>query len=60
MRGVRYLLLFFPIAILAEIFHWGDLIIFVTAALAIIPFAGLMGEATEALAEKPVRELAAC
>ncbi|MDX1412907.1 MAG: calcium/proton exchanger [Candidatus Promineifilaceae bacterium] len=52
MRGVRLLLLFFPIAILAEIFHWGDLIIFVTAALAIIPFAGLMGEATEALAEK--------
>lgn len=52
MRGIRLLLIFFPVAILAEIFHWGDLIIFVTAALAIIPFAGLMGEATEALAEK--------
>lgn len=52
MRGVRLLLLFFPIAILAEIFHWGDLIIFGASALAIIPFAGFMGEATEALAEK--------
>ena len=52
MRGVRLLLIFFPVAILAEIFHWGDLIVFVSAALAIIPFAGLMGEATEALAEK--------
>jgi len=52
MRGVRLLLIFFPISVLAEILHWGDLIIFITAALAIIPFAGLMGEATEALAEK--------
>ena len=52
MRYVRLLLLFFPIAILAEIFHWGDLVVFATAALAIVPFAGLMGEATEALADK--------
>ncbi len=51
MRGVRLLFIFVPIAILAEIFHWGDLIIFGSAALAIIPFAGLLGEATEALAE---------
>ncbi len=52
MRAVRWLLIFFPIAILAEIFHWGDLIIFAAAALAIIPFAGVLGEATEALAER--------
>jgi Ca2+:H+ antiporter len=52
MRGIRYLLLFFPVAILAEYFHWGDLIVFGTAALAIVPFAGLLGDATEALAEK--------
>ena len=52
MRGVRLLLIFFPIAILAELLHWGDMIIFGAAALAIIPFAGILGDATEALAEK--------
>jgi Ca2+:H+ antiporter len=52
MKAVRYLLLFIPVAIAAEIFHWGDLIIFASAALAIIPCAGFLGEATEALAEK--------
>ena len=52
MRGSRLLLLFFPIAILAEFLHWGDMIIFASSALAIIPFAGILGEATEVLAEK--------
>jgi Ca2+:H+ antiporter len=52
MRGVRWLFIFVPVAVLAEIFHWGDLVIFVAAALAIIPFAGVLGEATEALAER--------
>jgi Ca2+:H+ antiporter len=52
MRGVRFLLIFFPIAILAEVLHWGDMIIFGASALAIIPFAGILGEATEALADK--------
>jgi Ca2+:H+ antiporter len=52
MRGIRWLLLFFPVALAAEFLHWGDLVIFVTAALAIIPFAGILGEATEALAAK--------
>lgn len=52
MKIVRWLLLFFPIAILAEVLHWGDLIIFAASALAIIPFAGVLGEATEALAER--------
>jgi Ca2+:H+ antiporter len=52
MRGVRFLLIFFPIAILAELLHWGDLVIFTASALAIIPFAGILGEATEALADK--------
>lgn len=36
----------------AEFLHWGDLVIFAASALAIIPIAGLLGEATEALAEK--------
>lgn len=52
MKGIRLLLLFFPVAVAAELMHWGDLIIFASAALAIIPIAGLLGEATEALAEK--------
>ena len=52
MKGIRLLLLFFPVAVAAELLHWGDLIIFASAALAIIPIAGVLGEATEALAEK--------
>jgi Ca2+:H+ antiporter len=52
MKGIRWLLLFFPVAVAAELLHWGDLVIFATAALAIIPIAGVLGEATESLAEK--------
>ena len=52
MKGIRWLLLFFPIAMAAEFLHWGESVIFVTAALAIIPIAGILGEATEALAAK--------
>ena len=28
MKGIRLLLLFFPVAVAAELLHWGDLIIF--------------------------------
>ncbi|MBK8051491.1 MAG: calcium/proton exchanger [Anaerolineales bacterium] len=52
MKGIRWLLLLFPVAIAAELLHWGDLVIFAASALAIIPIAGLLGEATESLAEK--------
>ena len=52
MKGIRWMLLFFPVAVAAELLHWGDLVIFATAALAIIPIAGVLGEATESLAEK--------
>jgi Ca2+:H+ antiporter len=52
MKGIRWLLLFFPVAVAAELLHWGDIVIFATAAIAIIPIAGLLGEATEALAAK--------
>ena len=52
MKSIRWLLLFFPVAVAAELLHWGDLVIFATAALAIIPIAGVLGEATESLAEK--------
>lgn len=52
MRGLQLLLLFLPVALLA---HWAGLsgiIVFATSALAIIPLAKLLGEATEVLAEK--------
>ena len=52
MKGINWLLIFLPVAILAELLHWGDLLIFITSALAIVPLAGLLGVATEALAEK--------
>ena len=52
MRYLRWLLLLIPVAILAELLHWGEVVIFAASALAVIPLAGLMGEATEALAEK--------
>jgi Ca2+:H+ antiporter len=41
---------FIPISVAARFLGWGDLIIFVTAALAIIPLAGWMGAATEEIA----------
>ncbi len=52
MRYLRWLLLLIPVAILAELLHWGEVLLFATSALAVIPLAGLMGESTEALAEK--------
>ena len=45
------LLVFVPVAIGCEFLHTDPVWIFVTAALAIIPLAGLMGKATEHLAE---------
>jgi Ca2+:H+ antiporter len=52
MRYLRWLLLLIPVAILVELAHWSEVLLFITSALAVIPLAGLMGEATEALAEK--------
>ncbi len=52
MRYLRWLLLFIPVAILIELLHGNEVLLFSTSALAVIPLAGLMGEATEALAEK--------
>ena len=46
----RYvLLLAIPVAFLAEILHWGDVVQFIAAAIGIIPLAGFIGEATEEL-----------
>jgi len=46
------LLIFVPLAALAEWRHWGGTNVFLFSAIAIIPLAGLMGKATEALAER--------
>ncbi|HKQ59351.1 MAG TPA: calcium/proton exchanger, partial [Candidatus Eisenbacteria bacterium] len=51
-RLLLLLLVFIPLAVLAEWFHWGAVPVFVFAALAIIPLAGLMGSATENLAHR--------
>ena len=45
------LLVFVPMAIVCEFLHADPVWIFVASALAIIPLAGLMGKATEHLAE---------
>lgn len=50
MKYLYVLLVFVPVVILAEVLHWSDIVIFVAAALAIIPLAGILGSATESLA----------
>ena len=52
MKRLRWLLIFFPIALVAELAHGNELIIFAASALAIVPLAGVLSEATEVLAEK--------
>nr|WP_317133814.1 calcium/proton exchanger [Leptolyngbya sp. PCC 6406] len=44
------LLVFVPVSIAAHLLGWGELIVFITAGLAIIPLAGWMGTATEEIA----------
>jgi Ca2+:H+ antiporter len=48
----RGLLLFVPLAAIAHQLHWSGATVFACAALAIVPLAGTMGEATEALARR--------
>ena len=45
-------LVFIPIAAFGAAAHWSGPAVFACAALAIVPLAGLMGRATEALAER--------
>jgi Ca2+:H+ antiporter len=48
-----WLLAFVPVALALEhVFHAGAVPIFITSAIAIIPLAGLMGRATERIAER--------
>jgi Ca2+:H+ antiporter len=44
------LLVFIPISIAAEYLHWGDLTVFITSALAIVPLAIWLSTATEEIA----------
>ncbi len=50
MRILRYMLIFVPLAVLAEFALHNDLLIFATSAIALVPLAGVLGEATEELA----------
>ena len=54
LRGskVNWLLVFLPISVVVELLHLPDIWLFVTSAIAIIPLAHLIGEATEQLAIK--------
>ncbi len=49
---LRLLLAFVPIAAAAAGLHWGGVATFACAALAIVPLAGLMGSATERIADR--------
>ncbi len=49
-KPLNAFLIFIPIALVAELAHWSPVVIFVTAALAVIPLSGLLGDATEELA----------
>lgn len=44
------LLIFIPISIAAHFLHWGEIVVFITSALAILPLAAWMGTATEEIA----------
>ena len=47
---LNWLLVFVPVAFVLELSHAGATLVFGAACLAILPLAGLMGSATEALA----------
>jgi Ca2+:H+ antiporter len=50
LKYLRYLLIFVPLAVAAELLEWNALLIFSFSCIALIPLAGLLGEATEELA----------
>ncbi|HEX2127108.1 MAG TPA: calcium/proton exchanger [Thermoleophilaceae bacterium] len=52
MRPVYYLGIFFPVAVALELAHAEPVLVFGAAALAVIPCAAVMGEATEAIAAR--------
>lgn len=48
---LKVLLLAVPLAVLAHFLNWGDIWVFILSAIAVVPMAGYIGEATEVLAE---------
>jgi Ca2+:H+ antiporter len=52
MKYLSILLIFAPVAILGELLKWPPTLLFVASALAVIPAAGIMGQATEELAAR--------
>jgi len=50
MKFLYPLLIFAPLSVAAHLFHWGEVAVFVTAGLAIVPLAGILGLATEEIA----------
>ncbi|WP_034384193.1 calcium/proton exchanger [Deinococcus sp. YIM 77859] len=52
MQWLNALLIFLPVAVFLEVTHGNPTLIFLSAALAILPLAGLMGTATEQLAAR--------
>jgi Ca2+:H+ antiporter len=51
-RPINILLIFIPVALILEVIHGAPLLIFVASALAVIPLAGILGDATEELAAR--------
>ncbi len=49
---INLLLVFVPIAFVLELLHGEPTLLFITSALGIVPLAGLLGEATDALSAK--------
>lgn len=47
MKLLKILLIFIPLSIIGEIMHFSPTVNFLLSALAIVPLAGMMGEATE-------------
>jgi Ca2+:H+ antiporter len=50
MKYLNLLLIFAPVAITGRLLGWSPTLLFVTSALAVIPAAGILGQATEELA----------
>jgi Ca2+:H+ antiporter len=50
MKYLNFLLVFGVVAVVAELLGWTPLVVFAASSLAMIPLAGLLGAATEALA----------
>jgi Ca2+:H+ antiporter len=47
---LNVLLIFVPVALIAELAHAAPLLIFIASALAVVPLSGILGDATEELA----------